>query len=60
MSLAAVERSSLGGAARHNLVESMLTIETICRGTQEMRRLMLTVQGCYWMSEIRMTAVELR
>ncbi len=35
-----------------------LTIETISRGTQEMARLTLTVQGCYWLSKIRMTVVE--
>ena len=38
---------------------ALLIIETISRGTKEMTRLTLTVQGCYWLSKSRMTVVEL-
>ena len=56
MLLAAVERSSPGGQR----IIASLTIKTISRGTKEMTRLTLTVQGCYWLSKIRMTVVELQ
>jgi hypothetical protein len=36
-----------------------LTIKTISRGTKEMTRLVLTVQGCYCLSDIGMAVVEL-
>jgi hypothetical protein len=55
MLLAAAARSSPGGQR----IIASLTIETISRGTKEMTRLTLTVQGCYWLSKIRMTVVEL-
>ena len=55
MLLASVERSSTGGQR----IIASLTIKTISRGTKEMTRLTLTVQGCYWLSKIRMTVVEL-
>jgi len=55
MLLAAAERSSPGGQR----IIASLTIKTISRGTKEMTRLTLTVQGCYWLSKIRMTVVEL-
>ena len=38
---------------------TLLTIKTVSRVTEEMTRLMLTVQGCCRMSEIRMIVVEL-
>jgi hypothetical protein len=56
MLLAAAERSSPGGQR----IIASLTIKTISRGTKEMTRLTLTVQGCYWLSKIRMTVVELQ
>ena len=56
MLLAAAERSRPGGQR----IIASLTIETIARGTKEMTRLTLTVQGCYWLSKSRMTVVELR
>ena len=58
MLLAAAARSSPGGQR----IIASLTIETISRGTnlKKMSRLTLTVQGCYWLSKIRMTVVELR
>jgi hypothetical protein len=56
MLLAAVERSSPGGQR----IIASLTIKTISRGTKEMTRLTLTVQGCYWLSKIRVTVVELQ
>ena len=56
MLLAAVERSSPGGQR----IIASLTIKTISRGTKEMTRPTLTVQGCYWLSKIRMTVVELQ
>jgi hypothetical protein len=56
MFLAAAARSSPGGTG----IIASLTIETISRGTKEMNRLTLTVQGCYWLSKIRMTVVELQ
>ena len=56
MLLASVERSSTGGQR----IIASLTIKTISRGTKEMTRLTLTVQGCYWLSKIRMTVVELQ
>ena len=56
MLLAAAERSSPGGQR----IIASLTIKTISRGTKEMTRLTLTVQGCYWLSKSRMTVVELR
>jgi hypothetical protein len=55
MLLAAAARSSPGGQR----IIASLTIETISRGTKEMTRLTLTVQGCYWLFKIRMTVVEL-